>query len=253
MLLLLPCGLSAQPKADLEPRVTVAIDRAVAYFQAHRTAMDPDAYLFYHFLSRKFGLPAPIPADSFVAALATSPFRAEIEPFLRIIGVAKFKRAYLKASGSLNDITLAGIWHDRLRNKKILEKRILQMDFGDDYNITHAFLALALARRCFGADIDAGLWKRIGLRMEAISQPGEAPYCDVNIEALAMRCHDGQAADIPDAAILKVISQQTENGSWQHCPDTNPMESQHTTVLALWALLEWQGKGNPQVTLIGIR
>ncbi len=248
-----PSGLNSQVLTPDDSATARAINQAVAFFQLEPTTFDPDAYLIYHFLARRFDLPNKVSTSQYLAQLETGTHYKEFKPFFRIIGEGEFDRRFLVADSSLNDITIAGIWYDKLRNRRLLEKRIQSMDFGDDYNVTHAFLALLIAQRQFGARPSTALWDRLLSRMLEIGSPTGKPYCDVQIEALAILAFAGRQFDISREARKQLIAIQNPDGTWMHCPESNPNPNQHTTVLALWALLELRGGANEAVGIVWVR
>lgn len=235
-----------QGSTSLEDSVEAAIGHAVGYFASHEADFAPDAYLMYHFLHRKFQIGLPVSEAEFMNQLVrSSPHYAEVKPFLRILRKTSFHRSFLKPKGLLNDITLAGIWYDHLQDRSELEHRILAMDFDNDYNITHAYLALFLAHQCFSARNDTHLVQRLLVRMVELAIPAEDFLCDVHIEAIAFLYFTDHSQFVPLGSIRKILAQQNPDGGWVYCPSTHPRDSQHTTVLALWALLEFHSLSHP--------
>jgi hypothetical protein len=228
----------------------VAIQRSVAYFQAHPASLSNDLYLLYHFLHRKFGLPLPMTKDDFLLEAKADPERFQfLQPYLRILEKTAFRRSYLNEQGTLDDLTLAGIWYDRLRPRKLLESRIAGMDFMDDYQVTHAYLAICILRQDFHAHVDSALHKRVLARMMEIAQPHDW-FADINIEAVALLHFGGDAGGLQKPVIGRILAQQKGDGLWEDVPGENRREAVHTTMLALWALLEYRHPGAEDVGFI---
>jgi hypothetical protein len=236
----LPCAIWAQGFAVSKGSLDSAISRAVTYFQNQPEALSNNLYPLYHFLHRKFGVALPMPADTFLAHMKADPEQFQsLQPYLRILQKTAFRRSFLVAQGSTGDITVAGIWYDKLRPSKELERRIAAMDFTDDYQLTHAYLAICIARQVFRAQVDAGLADRVLDRMLELAQP-QGRFADVNMEAVALLHFGDDAHLLTQPAIGPILAQQTGNGLWEDAAGEGQREPVHTTVLALWALLEYR-------------
>ena len=73
---------------------------------------------------------------------------------------------------------------------------------------------------------------------------------DVGIEAMAVLCYSGNYKKVKHFMIDEVLKAQKENGAWAHSHEKN-ISDEHTTILALWFLLEIEYPNhNPSVKWI---
>jgi hypothetical protein len=227
---------------------------AINYFQTHQNEFAPDAYIIYHYLEAVYDLPSLLPAADFVVQLQRDSTRyAELQPFLRIIQPEPFQQRFLTPTGGLDDITAAGVWYDHLKPKKELKRRIQAMELADDYNVTHAYLALYLAQSCFHAKPPQKLWHQLQTRMDSIINRTNQPLCDVQIEAIALRQLADPTYTAPADQIERILAAQQPDGSWLYCLADKPEPNQHTTVFALWVLLGYRPMGKVQRGVLFLR
>lgn len=241
--LLRPAVASGQAPVSRDS-VQQAITRGVAYFEARKDSLTPDAFILYHYLAAKFGLHELMPVPAYLDQLqAKHPdWYASLQPFLRIVRAEPYQERFLALTGGLDDITAAGVWYDRLTPKKELLQRIAHMDFADGYNVTHAFLATTLAETYFGGKVPRKLKAKLLSGMDAlIAAPA---LCDMHIEAIALRQFAAADYVAPAAQMRQLLAQQLPNGGWLYCAADKPEESHHTAVLALWALLGYKPLGH---------
>lgn len=248
----LACGM-AQPRELPPTPVKEAVDRCVAFFQANKDQVAPDAYLVYQYLMDRYDLPPIGSRDMFIRELQqdTALYRG-YRPFFSFMEPIPFEPGFLVSGEGSDPLMAAGLWYDHLPDKGRLNELVRTMDLGEGYMVTHALLARSVARQQFGAPPDA-LLDTMLLRCAMDIIEAKRPFWgDLEIEALAfIQFSDPQLA-IDPAYIDEVVALQNEDGSWSTQGEYRGIADHHTTVLALWALLQRNdtrrpGKARPLV------
>lgn len=232
---------SSAPAPDtLVFRVRDAIMRGLGFFGAPEMPLDPDAVLLHAYLKDRFGLPELCSAKRVIAEIRKDP-EGGLYKFLCLADTVAFRPDFLKLEGvGYNNITLAGMWYDKLQKPSILKDRIEASPIDDAYVATHALWAVAMARQCFHAQIDTILDHRLVVKVKELMERSDPRWDDQAIEALAMLQYNDPGYVPPEKYIKEVVALQNPNGSWSYTPGQEVHGSQHTTVLALWALLQYK-------------
>lgn len=239
----LACGM-AQPRGLPRTPVAEAVDRCIAFFQAHKDQVAPDAFLVYQYLMDRYTLPSIGSRDLFIRNLQldTALYRG-YRPFFSFMEPIPFEPGFLVSGEGSDPIMAAGLWYDELPDKGRLNELVKTMDLGDGYMVTHALLARSVARQQFGAapdnEVDAML---LHCAIELIE--AKRPFWgDLEIEALAFIQFSEPTLAIDPAYIAELIALQNEDGSWSTEGEYRGIADHHTTVLALWALLQQDSAG----------
>jgi len=237
---ILPGLVTAQQNDTLVVRAREAIERGVAYFSHPSRILDPDAVLIYTYLKDRYGLPELEPARNVLSQIRADS-TGQLYKFLRLAEPRQCEIEFLDASGA-DDVVLCGMWYDQLDDHSLLTERIreTQWKWDEPYHVTHALWAMALARHCFNAELDTTLERELADHNKEIMLRNSPLWNDVAIEALAMAQYHDPNYVPPAKYIQELIELQNVYGSWNWVPRNIKSASQHTTVLALWALLQYQ-------------
>jgi len=216
-----------------------AIIRGLAFFSAPELPLDPDAVLLHTYLKDRFGLPELCAAKRVIAGIRRD--RGELYKFLCLADTVSYRPDFLQLAGEgYNNITLAGMWYDKLQKPAIMKERIEASPINDAYVATHALWAVSMARQCFHAQPDTILEHRLVVKVKELMEQSNPRWDDQAIEALAMLQYNDPGYVPQEKYIKELVALQNPNGSWSYIPGQEVHGSQHTTVLALWALLQYK-------------
>lgn len=229
---------AAQPVDSLILKTHRAVARGLAYFSSPRRVLDTDAVLLHAYLKDRFNLPVLVKAEA-VLAQVRADSTGQFHMFLRLAEPAVCRMDFLDAGGG-NELALAGVWYDELPEPELLMQRIGEAELNEPYQATHALWAMAMAQQCFRAELDTAVEKELVERNRAIINGQRPLWNDVAIEALAMLQYHDTGYVPPPEYIEEIIGLQNLDGSWNWVPNDKSSESQHTTILALWALLQYK-------------
>lgn len=134
----------------------------------------------------------------------------------------------------LDAVTAEALYCDIYSLPRDFSAKINMMATASGYSLTHATLALVILKQrgCknSGIDLDAELGRHAKLLTSLIAKKG--PESDVGTEAIVFLYLSGHGKVVKKEWISKIIHSQKPHGA---CGN-----SDHTTVLALWAMLEAQ-------------
>ncbi len=231
---------SDQVPAPVIFHVRDAIIRGLAYFGSPELPIDADALLIHAYLKDRFGLPELCSAKRVLSQIRQDP-KGELRPFLRLADTLSFRPEFMALQGKgFNNITLAGIWFDKLSSPSILMDRIAKSPIDEAYEATHALWAMSMARQCFHAELDTSVEQRLVEKVRERMEHSDPRWGDEAVEALAMLQYNNPNYVPPYKYIQELVALQNPNGSWSLNPGQDVQGSQHTTVLALWALLQYK-------------
>ncbi|MBS1547747.1 MAG: hypothetical protein JST38_07580 [Bacteroidetes bacterium] len=231
---------SVQAQAEVIFHARDAIIRGLAYLGNPELPLDPDALLIHAYLKDRFGLPELCSAKRVASQIRQDP-KGDLRPFLRLADTLSFRPEFIALQGKgFNNITLAGIWYDKLSSPSILMDRIAKSPIDEAYVATHALWAMSMARQCFHAELDTTVEQRLVEKVTERMEHSDPRWGDEAVEALAMLQYNDPNYVPPYKYIQQLVDLQNPNGSWSWNPGQEVTGSQHTTVLALWALLQYK-------------
>jgi uncharacterized membrane protein YkvA (DUF1232 family) len=241
-----PGRTHAQPPPPTPFQARDAVLHGLAYFGDPTLQLDMDAALLHTYIRDRFGLPGLCQTSGILSMIRSD----RANPLFKLLPIATpiaFDPYFLSPAGQTDDITICGVWYDQLRDKRLLEERIKASDMvTKPYLATHALWAMSMAKHCFQAKLDTALERRlVQLNMDIITER-RPRWNDVAIEALAMVQYHDPTYVPPRGWIQEIASLQNPNGSWNLEVGEASWESQHTTVLALWALLQYKPLAWPE-------
>lgn len=231
---------AAQPTDPVVFHARDAIMGALAYFSNPDLTLDKDAVLLYAYLKDRFGLPELCGAREVLTEIREGDHTDQFYMFLRLAEPIPCEMDFLEPTGGLNDYALCAVWYDELEDRSMLTQRISEAPLHEPYVVTHALWAMAIAQHCFQAELDTALERQIAeLNMDLILR-NRPQWGDVVIEALAMGQYHDPSYIPPATYIREIVDLQNLDGSWNWVVGDENTKSQHTTILALWALLQYQ-------------
>lgn len=235
-----PFQVQAQADEKLAMDARDAIVRGLAYFSGPELALSSDAALFHAYLKERYALPELCSSQAVITRLKEDRANEPLYMFLRMAEPIPFEIDFVAPEGWLNAVTASGMWYDKLPDKRILVDRIEALDLNDPCCVTHALWAMAMARHCFQAELDTTLEQKLVTMNKEIMERDRPHWGDVAIEALVFAQYHDPSYIPPAAYIEEIISLQNADGSWNIVAGDPNSHSQHTTMLALWALLEYE-------------
>ncbi|MBX2971875.1 MAG: hypothetical protein KF797_02130 [Flavobacteriales bacterium] len=244
---LMPGRMAAQdPDTLVIHKARNAISRGLAYFSHPSRNFDPDAALLYTYLKDRFDLPGSASAQNTVEHIKAER-QDQSYMFLRMAEPRPCEMHFLDPQGP-NDVALVGLWYDQLEDRSLLMDRIKETEQGWDepYAVTHALWAMAMAKHCFQAELDTAVERRLVKLNLDIMARNRPLWNDVVIEALAMAQYHDPSYVPPAEYIHEITGLQNPNGSWSWVAKDPTSQGQRTTILALWALLQYQPLAWPQ-------
>lgn len=141
----------------------------------------------------------------------------------------------------IDSLTLFALYGTRIMSKKramqTMEKFISDMN----YEMTHSYLALLLLEntRYIQKKKLASIKARNIEAMYRQLEGAQEKYSDIEVECIALLLYGGE--QVKGAYIEKLIETQELDGSWLQRGDAEENEMRdHTSILGLWALLEWK-------------
>lgn len=233
---LLLAGLLAVCRCGTD-RYDEAIAAAVAYLNARGEKLQPVAVPILGNLQRQYKIPVDIAAAEQKVLSGSEERRRVFQRHMRG-GVTASRDDIMKLRG-IDHITAAALYCDLYGLPKYFFRAVHSMANRGGYDLTHAMLALVIVRnqRCsydrevFRRELTAEIHQ---LRTLLAENPVDS---DLGIEAVLMlhlsrKSPDmaGEPSHVNPVWIERIIAAQSPDGSWY--------QNDHTTVLALWLLLE---------------
>jgi len=245
--------------------LTTATSRGESYLRERGEQMDPTMLLILDFLARRFDIewmhaaasrvrtPAPaIPCAGDTASgadcegpPARSSIRRLVDPSVRVTP------AELADLANTFGNTMDSFTHLALHCRTVP----LPADYpqrvehwldpaGGDYDPPHAALALqwAIEQDCLDATREA-IGRLRARAIEELVRFADGVPRDQPIEAVAMLGYLGARDRVQREWIETIVAAQRENGGWGDRPDEP--SNDHTTILALWVLLEQTRPARP--------
>lgn len=208
----------------------VAINKAVAYFNAKGLSIMRMIIPTIDFLNKRYAAGIDI-TKNLTEIEATADMTERL--FLYTVDSTKYKapESQVKLMTGIDRISAAATYCKEYDLPADFWTSINDMAYARDYSLTHATLALAMIKE-FGCKYDKTKWDAaIAIQRPLLVELIETKTIkkDVAIEALVMLYITNSQAYITKPYIEDLIKNQKADGSWNN--------NDHSTVLALWALL----------------
>lgn len=242
-----------QSKIDALSPQDKAIRNAGIYLKTNLSTLDPFERLILDFLQRKYGLdealgaavnpidlksnPATYPNEiDYVARVAYPDKVVTTPPPLSLKGPS-LTNAY---SSNCDQFALPSSYWQAMQNNYT----------AGGYSMAHIALALTFMKdnQCTIPSDQANLQDKARDGMVALAGD-KATVSDLRYESIAFLMIIGGYDHVEPDWIQQIIAEQRSNGSWSEKVGDNK-ESSHATVLAVWALLEYQNPNKPYEPLI---
>lgn len=211
---------------------TVAINKALANIKSKGSNVLPNMVATLDHLIKTYGIDLNVDKQK---KMQIDNVTGNDRVFLRFMDESvKAPESQVKLMEGIDRITASALYCDCYELPKDFYSEINDMGYKGGYSLTHAVLALKIMefRKC---KIDTVSFKRemalLIPKLEDLIYDKKADS-DLGIEALVMLYISGNADKVKPEWIATVIKAQQPNGAWGN--------NDHTTVLALWVLLEAQ-------------
>jgi hypothetical protein len=231
------CGLSVcllPVSCRLDTKMEKALQNASAYIEARGDRLLPMMIPTLHHLQQTYGLRIDLARqEEEIRRLNKSrrnPFLRELDPETPI------SAEDIRKLAGIDRITAAALHCDRFGLPENFLDKVHRLALQGKYALTHATLALLLAgwRKCLpnGKEFQDELSFQYG-KLVQLSRSVE-PRSDLGVETILMLLLAGRnlepKPDFDRSLLVQMLGGQSQDGSWNG--------DDHTTVLAMWVLLE---------------
>ena len=220
---------------------------AEQYLLKNMNTIDPQQRLLLDYLHRKFNI-----SDQFdgkvVPITLVSKNKDRQQEFDALQRIAYPDRLVSNLGRSPSLLTMAANCDHIPLPKDFSQQLGTEVNQGG-YSLTHVALSIQMAKE-LGCTVQSTepLIDQARKGMNTMASDSKAP-ADLRYESIALLAYSGYKNDIQDEWINKMVSEQQQDGSWS--PGAVPgVQIDHTTTLALWALLEYKHKDAPQVPIL---
>lgn len=185
--------------------------------------------------------------------LADTTERRQFETYRQMMEYSPRRRPQLPLPLSVIDgVNLYALYCGKAIRRNIFLQYMDSCRVYGGYDVTHAYMAALLLRntRCLCQGRISRLESEmLGEMVKMVPlQPG-APLSDLQIEVIALLLYAGRYEYIPEVLISRLIHSQAPEGYWKDPVKEGSEFADHTTVLAVWALLEWKHRGDTMLFL----
>lgn len=220
----------------------VSTNKAAAYISDSYALFQPNQKLLMTYIQRKFDIADLIPPEltSFNYALRLQN-PEEMEYIYRIVDPNSLMDQPPKAVASeISRLTIASANCDRFPLPTNFWKSVDRQIVAGGYELTHIALALVLLRDngCALPPIAATVEDRVVSGMLALADDAQT-LADLRYESMVLLQMLGRHDLVKKDWINAVLAEQLPSGGWA-AEANSTKESDHATVLAFWALLEYQ-------------
>ena len=234
---------------DRDPQTDAGIDRAIRFLADPAHIYGHAGYYLVQFLHRRFDIEAfaDIPdryrsfrLQSLLPATGVDLFERLIDPDARLV-----RERLPTVPHPVDRLTIEALYCDQSPVSTGYESRLRDMVSEGRYELTHVALAIAWLdeNRC-GPRLPA-LRAEVAEKMAAEVRV-DGRLDDPEIEAAAFLYYLGRGELVPRDFPASLLQAQNADGGWaEEWPGTGkPASNWHPTALALWVLLESEGRGN---------
>ncbi len=233
---------AAQQHFDALSPAEKAIRRAETYQMTMTTSAHPFQRLLFDYLQRSYNLPAELSVTNAPFDIPTAQTQSAIE--LRYLARIAFPEKVFKdgISVPLAGTSLTNVYAANCDNLSLPKNfwNTMQDNYGrGEYDLTHVALAFRFIRdnNCDIPDSAKVLESQVNRGMLAIAG-GSATIADLRYEAIAFLLLSGNRSDVKQEWIDQIAKEQMPNGGWA-AEIGSKTANDHSTVLAMWALLQY--------------
>lgn len=233
-----------------------SLRRGVNYLQARVTKIPSFERLMLDYLQRKYGLPQVFSASK---TPITSPTKdqqedpAQYQAFQRIAYPNSLVKSLPPApDDNMSEMMLQAANCDHIPLPTHFVDTVNQNLAAGQYNLTHVAFALRLVTdngcNYFSPEQTRAISDQTVQGMQQLTGNSNIS-ADLRYEAAAFLYETGQSDLVSQSVLENIVAKQLPNGSWsQSGNDTQPRD--HTTLLAIWALLAANDPNAPNEPMI---
>jgi len=243
--ILIICHLQSQSQIPSQP-VDNAINHSVHYLQSR---IDSAALYFYIVplldpLNQYYQLGIS-PSEQYIHQYSTSE-QELIRIFAPLTRYSQSIMPFIPSdlhSTAINRVLLFSLYGQQSGKSKHFQLDLDSLIQWGGYDLTHAYFSLLIlqnTRFLPAKKIAKQLQKVKSIMLTLLPLPHQA-YSDLDVEVIAMLLYGGE--QLADDYILGLIHQQSDEGAFYEYSSDGKIDelmTDHKTVLALWALLEWK-------------
>ncbi len=233
---------AAQQRFDALSPAEKAIRRAETYQMTMTTSAHPFQRLLFDYLQRSYSLPAELSVANSPLDIPTTQTQNAVE--LRYLARIAFPEKVFKDSISvpLAGTSLTNVYAANCDNLSLPKNfwDTMQDNYGrGEYDLTHVALAFRFIRdnNCDIPDSAMVLESQVNKGMVTIAGDS-ATGADLRYEAIAFLLLSGNRSDVKQGWIDQIAKEQMPNGGWA-AEAGSKTANDHSTVLAMWALLQY--------------
>ena len=218
-----------------------ASQQAEHYLAERGTGLSQADVLLFAYIPRRFSLPQErVPLDD---AFVNKPIPEEVSGFLRLVDpeFSISSDALASAGTSIDRLTLRALYCDQLPLESNYLYVLSVAARGGGYEATHAALAFQWLHenRCVKPTEVEQLRTQVKNGLVAVINSRTRLIDDPYVEAVVMMYYAGFGDEVDSGWLNRIVDAQLANGGWP-ANEGGGEPSDHTTLLAYWAMLEAQ-------------
>lgn len=241
---------------DTTPHIQLyekTIQSSLDYLDRTASDVSPLQWLVVDYLQRKFNLDSKFSAaQRNIQSPATEPDATDFQVYQRIIKPDK-----LLESLPITDLTpmrrmmISAAHCDYIPLPKDFEKLLTDNMKAGGYNLTHVAFSLQFMKDngcSLPLEQDQQLREKVATRLSELAARADISE-DLRYEAIAFLLHMDRRDLVQIQWINQTANAQYSDGGWLTLPQ-DTKSSDHTTVVALWVLLEYAHPDTPETPII---
>jgi hypothetical protein len=231
----------------LQPKLIAAQKKAVSFLTQKEHLKSQNLLLIIEYLQRAYDLQISVNAtDLLHRAPVYEDEKQQMRYFGKLYGVHnKITKREITAQHGLIQLMAWSINADVYKPDGVYSKEIWRYSEAKGRDITHAALCLAWIKeqhmQKYIANYDS-LERYQVLELQTLAQ-NEDYSSDTGLEALVGLIRLGYSSLIKDEYIVEILNAQLKDGGWPQMTQDDTSSNEHTTILALWVLLNRQHQG----------
>ncbi|MBL4658306.1 MAG: hypothetical protein JKX73_09920 [Flavobacteriales bacterium] len=220
-----------------------AVERAIAFVDNRGFELDLQVYIVYKYLERKFEI-SPISDDLEYDKKLRKKAKEfpDTKAYLRLLSpkMGISKKDLSRGGNPIDEMTSKALYCDLLDLDTNYLNLVKHKAARGGYSLPHAALSMQWLKenKCFSdTGVDYASVLDTIVRDLLIQVDTAEGFTDTEIECIAMLYYTGHGSQVKAEWFSVLLSQQLKNGGWAEKASRTDAIG-HTTVLALWVLLE---------------
>jgi len=224
----------------------LVIDKTVRYIEEKGTDFELSTGLFLNYLTQKFpqeripqfeGIYGSLDVFENEAYAKQQLYQRLVNPNYRISVSALVNYTKNNPTEDLQYVMLAGMYCDQIPLTDLYWEKIKAQNALGGYFLTHAILSLHFlsCNQCEVSNKLSKIKKEQALQLQKLIET--TSIIDLKYEAIAILKLVAPQTRIKEEWVTQIIENQYKNGAWSANPGRQA-PNDHTTLLALWVLLE---------------